>query len=489
MLPTVGRTPRHTPLLMVRIQLAGEEVEAVIDSGASAPVVGERLGIKLGIWKRARKIKVRQGDGSCLNGKFVVNTSFKVQDTSLGWVKFKMDAEVLDIRNREVILGLSWLTENGFSVDTQDRCLRNINTGQVIPCSIRWIPSISTLDFEEEPLEDGDLLLIIDTSQRYSRYAHYFSTQQAARLPEHKPWDYQIPLKELNIKIPVGAIYKTTWEEDKALQTHLKENLPLGKVRRSRSATSAPILFVRKKDGTLRLCVDYRALNRLTIPNKYPLPLISELLDKTRGGKWFTRLDLKNGYNLIRIAAGDEWKTAFRTKQGLFKYTVMPFGLTNALASFQEMMDTIFKDQEGCIWYLDDILIYGKETETEHQAIVEQVLQKCIEHGLAINLSKSEFHVRQTIFLGHVLNGQQIQMDPAKLDTMSKWPIPIKKNEVQAFLGFANYYRRFIYQLQCQSMTSHRPHKRCSFLLRTTTTASLRRTSNTIPLCTHSHTV
>ena len=98
---------------------------------------------------------------------------------------------------------------------------------------------------------------------------------------------------------------------------------------------------MRNKDGSLRLCVDYRALKRLTIPNKYPLPLISELLDKTRGGKWFTRLDLKNAYNLIRIAAEDEWKTAFRTKQGLFEHTVMPFGLTNAPASLQEMMDTI----------------------------------------------------------------------------------------------------------------------------------------------------
>ena len=109
----------------------------MIDSGASTSAVGERLEIKLGIWKRARKIKVKQGDRSCLNGKFVVNTSFNMQDTSVGWVKFMMDAKVLDIGNREVILGLSWLMENGFLVDTQDWCLRNINTGQVIPCSVR----------------------------------------------------------------------------------------------------------------------------------------------------------------------------------------------------------------------------------------------------------------------------------------------------------------------------------------------------------------
>ena len=167
------------------------------------------------------------------------------------------------------------------------------------------------------------------------------------------------------------------------------------------------------------LCVDYRALNRLTIPNKYPLPLISELLDKTRGGKWFARLDLKNWYNLIRLAAGDEWKTAFRTKEGLFEYTVMPFGLTNAPVSFQEMMHTIFKDIEGCIWYLDNILIYSADTEAEHQAIVEKVLQQCVEHGLEVNLLKSKFHTKETIFLVHVINGHKLKTDPSKLETMS----------------------------------------------------------------------
>ena len=205
---------------------------------------------------------------------------------------------------------------------------------------------------------DGEIVLIIDASERYFRYATCVSSQQAARLCKHKPWDHEIPLQDPRAKIPTGAAYKTTWNKDEALQKYLDENLAIGKVRRSRSPTGAPILFVHKKDGSLRLVVDYRALNRLTIPNKYPLPLISELLDKTRGGTWFTRLDLKNGFNLIRVAAGHEWKTAFHTKKELFEYTVMPFRLTNAGAIFKEMMDTIFKDEEGCVWYMDDILIY-----------------------------------------------------------------------------------------------------------------------------------
>ena len=122
----------------------------------------------------------------------------------------------------------------------------------------------------------------------------------------------------------------------------------------------------------------------------------------------------------------------------------MPFGLTNASASFQEMMDTMFKDMEVCICYLDNILIYSSDTKVEHQVIVEKVLQQCVEHGLAVNLLKSEFHVKETRFLVHVINGQEVKMDPSKLETMSKWAIPTKKKEVQAFLGFVNYYRQFI---------------------------------------------
>ena len=128
-------------------------------------------------------------------------------------------------------------------------------------------------------------------------------------------------------------------------------------------------------------------------------------------------------------------ENSLRTKQGHFEYTVMPFGLTNAPASFQEMMDTICNDMEGFFWYLDDIGIQGSNTEGEHQAIVQKVLQHCVEHGLAVNLLQSEFHVKESIFSGHVINGQEVKMDPSKLESMSKWPIPRKKKEVQAFLG------------------------------------------------------
>ena len=185
-------------------------------------------------------------------------------------------------------------------------------------------------------------------------------------------------------------------------------------------------------------------LKRFTIRNKYAFPVISKLLEKIRDGKWFTQLDLKNGYNLIRVGSGHEWNTAFHTKEGLFACTVIPFVLTNARTTFREMMDTICIDEKCCVWYMYDILIYCAETTAEHQAYVQKTVQQCVNHGLAVYLTKSEFYIHETIFLGHIVNGSQVQMDPAKLKSMFKWPVPTKKKEVQAFLGFANYYCRFI---------------------------------------------
>ena len=140
----------------------------------------------------------------------------------------------------------------------------------------------------------------------------------------------------------------------------------------------------------------------------------------------------------------DEWKAGFRTNQQLFEYEVMPLGLTNAPGSFQEMMDRIFNNMEGYIWNLNNILIYCGITEAEHQAIVEKLLHKCVEPGLAVNLLKSEVHSYETIFLAHIINGQEVKMDSFKLETMSKWPIPSKKQQVQRFLAYANYDHQLI---------------------------------------------
>ena len=236
-------------------------------------------------------------------------------------------------------------------------------------------------------------------------------------------------------------------EEEEALRKSLAEMLSSSKIWRSRSATAAPVLFVRKKNGSLQMCVDYRALNKLTTPNRYPLPRIDDLQEKVKGSKCFTRLDLKNGHNLIRIKPGDKWKTAFKTKLGLYQYTVMPFGLMNVPSSFQEMMDDILRDLDiYTVWYIDDILIHTKaEAEAEHKAAVEKVHQRLMDHDLAVNLGKSEFHLQEVTFLGYLLGtNDTLLMEPGKIEAIQKWEIPTRKKEVQAFLGFANYCCRFI---------------------------------------------
>ena len=156
-------------------------------------------------------------------GNFIVNTSFKVFDfvtsptSSTVFSKFSLYGKVLDMWNKDCILGLSWLAENGFLVDTHERCLRNANSGLVIPCSVRWIHLVTVLYLHLEPLEDSEIVLIIDATERYSHYATCSSSQQAARLPEHKPCDHEIPLQAPQAKIHIGAVYKTTWEQDEAL--------------------------------------------------------------------------------------------------------------------------------------------------------------------------------------------------------------------------------------------------------------------------------
>ena len=186
-----------------------------------------------------------------------------------------------------------------------------------------------------------------------------------------------------------------TWEEEEALRAYMVEHQPNGKVRLSTSPIGSPILFTRKADGTLRLCVDYRGINQLVEPNRYPIPLMDKLRKKTAGSTWFTKLDLKNGYYLIRIKKGDEWKTTFKTKLGLFEYTVMPFGLANAPATFQAMMDKVLQGLDKTeVHYLDDMLIHTKGLLEDHCNAVEVVLCQLVDNNLAVNLAKSEFHVK-----------------------------------------------------------------------------------------------
>jgi hypothetical protein len=233
------------------------------------------------------------------------------------------------------------------------------------------------------------------------------------------------------------------------LKAYLEESLAKGFIRQSTSPAGAPILFVPKKDGTLRLCVDYRGLNAVTVKNRYPLPLIGEIMDRVNGATVFSKIDLKDAYHKIRIQEGDEWKTAFRTRYGHFEYLVMPFGLTNAPATFQAYINQALRGlvDSCCIVYLDDILIFSRSKE-EHAIHLQQICQRLREFELYGNPKKCEFYKEQMEFLGFIINKDGIQMDPQRIRTIQEWKEspPQTYRDVQVFLGFCNFYRRFIRQ-------------------------------------------
>lgn len=278
----------------------------------------------------------------------------------------------------------------------------------------------------------------------YQDLAEVFSKAKADVLPAHSSYDHAIDL-EPGCKPPWGPIYNLSEPEQRELRNYLEENLSKGFIQHSQSPSGAPILFVKKKDGSLRLCVDYRGLNNVTKKNRYPLPLITSLLNQLRTATVFTKIDLRGAYNLVRIKAGDEWKTAFRTRYGLFEYLVMPFGLTNAPATFQHLMNNIFRDMlDVCvIIYLDDILVYSSSL-SEHVQHVHSVLQRLLQHRLYAKLEKCQFHSPSIEFLGYVVAKSGVYMDPAKIKSIVSWPAPKSAHDIQIFLGFANFYRRFI---------------------------------------------
>ena len=263
-------------------------------------------------------------------------------------------------------------------------------------------------------------------------------------LPPQRGADHRIEL-EPGGPPPSRPTYHLSHKELEELDTQLKEYLTNGWIRPSQSPYGAPILFVRKKDGTMRMCTDYRGLNKITKKNRYPLPRIEELMDRLQGAKFFTKIDLRQGYHHIRIAEPDVEKTAFRTRYGHYEYTVLPFGLTNAPATFMTLMHDVLRDQldHSVVVYLDDILIYSRTWE-QHVKDVATVLQKLREHKLYAKLSKCEFGKKRVEFLGHFVSEEGVAMDPAKIKAITEWKPPTNITDLRAFLGLANYYRRYI---------------------------------------------
>lgn len=280
--------------------------------------------------------------------------------------------------------------------------------------------------------------------EEFKDFKDVFSPKEMERLPPHRPYDHDINLQGGKTP-PFGPLYPMSREELTVLKEWLEENLRKGFIRPSSSPAASPVLFVKKPGGGLRFCVDYRALNAITVKDRYPLPLTKESLNNLQGMKFFTKIDIVSAFNNLRTKKGQEYLTAFRTRFGLFESLVMPFGLTGAPATFQRFMNDTLRDYLDvfCTAYLDDILIYSK-TRSEHIQHVRKVLEKLREAGLYAKAQKCEFLVSETKFLGIIVGKNGIRMDPEKVKTITNWGTPSCLTDVQAFIGFANFYRRFI---------------------------------------------
>jgi hypothetical protein len=234
--------------------------------------------------------------------------------------------------------------------------------------------------------------------------------------------------------------YRMAASELAELKKQLEELQQSGFIRPSSSPWGAPVLFVKKKDGSMRMCVDYRGLNEVTIKNKYPLPRIDDLFDQLKGAKYFSKIDLRSGYHQLKIKESDIPKMAFVTRYGQFEFTVMSFGLTNAPAYFMNLMNKVFMKEldKFVIFFIDDILIYSKSVE-EHEQHLRVVLEKLRAHKLYAKFRKCEFWLEKVAFLGHILTVEGVVVDPEKVEAVSNWQQPTNVSEIRSFLGLAGY--------------------------------------------------
>ena len=305
-----------------------------------------------------------------------------------------------------------------------------------------FVTSVKAIEEALAPWEAVNVLAKLP--REYHEFATLFSQEKSNKLPSHRSYNYIIPLLS-DKESPKGPLYNMFRDELLVLQKYLKKHLFKGFIRVSSSSAASPVIFVKKPGGGLCLCVDYREINNLTVKNRYSLSLIRETLNLMVSSVIFTKLDIIAAFNKLRMAEGEEWKTAMCTCYSLFEYLVMPFELCEAPSSFQSYINDVLRDclDVFATAYIDDILIYSK-SKKEHQNHVKTVLIKLQAADLQLDIEKCEFNVEEVKYLGLIIVKGEIRMDPAKITVITNWESSNCVKDVQSFLGFANFYQRFI---------------------------------------------
>ncbi|KAD5961580.1 hypothetical protein E3N88_13053 [Mikania micrantha] len=444
--------------------IQGIPICLLVDSGATHNFISTQLVSALDIPSETfAGIHIRLGDGHVV---FIQKQCTNLQ-VQIGSCTFSINTLVFKTGDLDLILGMDWLqslgevTHDWKNAWMKFRYLDNLVMLQGMSNTLSQSATLHTW----LPMDEGNLCLSTTASDPHPSpfpltfFADLPKTHQAQlqtlihefhhlfRIPQgllpRRTHDHRIPLTTTQ---PVAVRpYRYPHIQKNEIERQVKELLAGGLIRHSNSAYSSPVILVRKKDNSWRMCVDYRALNKATVPDKFPIPVVEELLDELHGAAYFSKLDLKSGYNQIRMQDESIEKTAFRTHEGHYEYLVMPFGLMNAPATFQAIMNDIFRPllRNSVVIFFDDILVYSPTWDI-HLTDLNKVFHILSLNSFVLNSSKCSFGKTSVDYLGHIISGQGVSMDPAKIQAVLDWPIPTSIKGLRGFLGLTGYYRKFI---------------------------------------------
>ncbi|WVZ96210.1 LOW QUALITY PROTEIN: hypothetical protein U9M48_041877, partial [Paspalum notatum var. saurae] len=429
--------------LKLRAIVNKKVVLLLIDSGSSYSFINSTFVDTVGLSTAAAPVQqVQVANGQILlSDKIVSNLSWWCQGYTL-----QTDMRVLDIGAYDAILGYDWLQQHSPMIcDWVARTLEFHHNNELVTLkgvstasdSIAFISGAQVSKW----MSGNDALALLDLSAGIQSEQLQTSTPP----PVLKLLDHYKDIFENPTTLPPPRPYRYSPLHKTEIERQVTELLQAGLITHSSSPFASPVPLVQKKDGSFRMCVDYRKLNALTIKNRFPMPVIEEILEELGQAKYFTKLDMKSGYHQVRMASQDEYKTAFKTHHGHYQFKVMPFGLTNAPATFQCIMNEVLSPflRKFVLVFLDDILIYSKSLE-DHLKHLSLVLDKLKEHQFYLKHSKCSFGQTSMEYLGHVISEEGVAIDPQKTAAMVNWPRPTSMTELRAFLGLTGYYRRFV---------------------------------------------